>query len=205
MNRCLLVIPLKPFAQAKSRLAAALNPNEREQLARALFIRSEQFFASAFAAMPRLVVTAEREAAALCSAGTHILYEEHAEGLNRAAERARDFARTQGYRQILLASADIALWRQTEVLELLQAGKTHDLAIARAHDGGSNALLLRLPASGFAFAYGAQSAAAHQQAAQQAGFTCCLLDLPLLSRDLDLPSDLLLWQAKQKTAQEVLP
>jgi len=201
MNRCLLVIPLKPFALAKSRLAGALNPNEREQLARALFLRSEQFFASAFAAMPRLVVTAEPEIAELCSPGTQILREAQPQGLNQAAERARDFAQIQGFSQMLIASADIALWRRSEVAALLQAGKTHDLAIARAHDGGSNALLLRLPADGFVFAYGEHSARAHQQSAQQARLSCSVLDLPLLSRDLDLPSDLLLWQAKQKRSQ----
>jgi len=204
MNHCLLVIPLKPFTLAKSRLAGALNPHERKQLARALFMRSEQFFASAFAAMPRLVVTAEREAAALCSPGTQILHEAHAEGLDRAAEQARNFAYAQGCAQMLIASADIALWRQTEVLELLQAGERYDLVIARAHDGGSNALLLRLPASGFAFAYGEHSARAHQQLARQAGLSCCLLDLPLLSRDLDRPADLLLWQVKQNRSQVLL-
>jgi len=204
MNRCLLVIPLKPFALAKSRLAEALSPREREQLARALFLRSEQFFASAFAAMPRLVVTAELEIAERCSPSTQILREAQPQGLNPAAERARNFAQIQGFSQMLIASADIALWRRSEVDALLQAGKTHDLAIARAHDGGSNALLLRLPASGFAFAYGTHSAKAHQQSAQQAELSCTVLDLPLLSRDLDLPSDLLLWQAKHNRLQVLL-
>jgi len=204
MNRCLLVIPLKPFALAKSRLAEALSPTERQQLVRALFLRCEHFFASAFAAMPRLVVTAEPEIAALCSGATQILHEAQPQGLNAAAERVRHFASAQGYAQMLIISADIALWRQTEVTCLLQAGHTRDLVIARAHDGGSNALLLRLPARGFAFAYGEHSAKAHQIAARQAGLSCCLLDLPLLSRDLDRPADLLLWQAKQNRSQVLL-
>jgi len=205
MNRCLLVIPLKPFAQAKSRLAEALNPKERQQLARALFRRSEQFFANVFSDMPRLVVTAERGIVKECSPGTRILHEAHAEGLNQAASRAKNFAKAQGFTQMLIASADIALWRRSEVLELLQAGETRDVVIARAYDGGTNALLLRLPATGFAFAYGEQSANAHQRAAKQVGLSCRLLDLPMLARDLDLPTDLLLWQAKQQRTPKVQP
>jgi len=205
MKRCLLVIPLKPFALAKTRLAAALTPPERKQLARALFMRSEQFFARHFSAMPRLVVTAERQAAELCSPGTAILYEPDAGGLDRATEQARVLAQRQGFAQILIASADIALWLDSEVQALLQAGHTRDVVIARAHDGGSNALLLRLPGRGFAFTYGANSAKAHQQAARQAGLSCKTLDLPTLARDLDVPADLLLWQAKRSRACEVLP
>jgi len=197
MHSCLLVIALKPFSEAKSRLAAALDSRQREHLARALFVRTEQFFASAFAAMPRLVVTAEKQAAALLSEGTQLLYESHAEGLNAAAEKARLWALERRFRQLLLVAADVPLWRRSEVLELLQAARTHDLALARAHDGGSNALLLRLPATGFAFAYGEGSAAAHQHNAAKAGLSCQICDLPLLSRDLDVPDDLLLWQAKQ--------
>jgi len=204
MKGCLLVIPLKPFAQAKVRLSAALDSGERERFARALFLRTEQFFVRRFATLPRLVVTAQPRFATLCHTGTQILHEERICGLNAAAEQARTFACRQGFAQMLMVSADVALWREAEVEDLLHAGKQQDVVIARAHDGGSNALLLRLPAENFHFAYGAHSARAHQKNAGFAGLSCKTLDLPLLAHDLDTPADLLLWQVKQNRSQVLL-
>ena len=63
------------------------------------------------------------------------------------------------------------------------------IAIARAHDGGTNALGLR-PAAAIVPSFGVdQSARAHAALAEAAGLEVAVVDLPGLALDVDTPDD----------------
>ncbi len=195
-ERTLVVMPMKPFAVAKTRLSAALSPTQRERLVRALFFRTQRFFATQFRGFDRLVVTPCSGVRVACDrAGATCLLEPGLDGLNAAAQRARVWATEQKYARMLLIPGDVPVWIRAEVNQLLDAAQQHDVAIARARDGGTNAMLMRLP-SAMAFCYGLQSAKRHADAAVAAGQTTVTCRLPFLAHDLDVPSDCLVLTAE---------
>jgi 2-phospho-L-lactate guanylyltransferase len=191
-NRILVAMPMKPFIEAKSRLANTLPQPQRERLARSLFLSTQRFFASEFPQFDRLVVTSSSEVQGECwRVGARCLLESSVAGLNVAAARAVDWACMQGYDKLLLIPGDVPVWMRGEVRALFDAGREHDVVIARARDGGTNALLLRLPTP-FEFRYGPDSAAGHLHVAQTAGLSVITYQLPFLAHDIDVPADCLL-------------
>jgi 2-phospho-L-lactate/phosphoenolpyruvate guanylyltransferase len=188
-SRLLIAMPMKPFEQAKSRLAAVLPDDQRERLARALFLRTQRFFATHFSAFDRLVVSPSEEVRDMCTrVQAHCLLEPGLDGLNVAAARAIAWANLRGYDRVLLIPGDVPVWVRSEVNTLLHHGLQHQVVIAQARDGGTNALLLRLPTP-FACRYGHDSAAAHRQVAREAGLSAIVCKPPFLAHDLDVPAD----------------
>lgn len=189
--KTLVAVPMKDPHDAKTRLAAALPPAARVRLALHLFHRSQDFFARHFPAFDRLVVTPSAEVARHAEGcGAQVLKETAASGLDAAAGAALRWARAAGYERLLLVPADIPVWLAGEVESLLQAGGATDVVIARAHDGGTNALLVdlrRVPH--FEFRYGPDSARRHEQACLAAALRCVVAQLPFLGRDLDTADD----------------
>jgi len=191
-DRILVAMPMKPFIDAKSRLAAAIAQPQRERLVQALFLRTQRFFASQFPEFDRLVVTPSAEVQRACwRVGARCLLESGLAGLNTAAARAVDWACIQGYDKVLVVPGDVPVWMRGEVGALLDVGRAHDVVVARAHDGGTNAVLLRLPTA-FEFRYGPDSAAAHLRGAHRAGLSAVTCQLPFLAHDIDVPADCLL-------------
>jgi 2-phospho-L-lactate guanylyltransferase len=192
--KTLVAMPMKDLREAKTRLAAALSAAERAQLARDLFHRSQEFFARQFPEFTRLVVTPSEEIARLaCAGGAWVLKEGGAGGLNCAADSAFGWARDAGFDRLLLVPGDIPVWLVGEVAALLEEGRRASIAIARAHDGGTNALLIDLRrVSEFAFRYGVDSAARHRQWCRSRGVSHAVAHLPFLSRDVDTEEDYLL-------------
>ncbi|WP_326537924.1 2-phospho-L-lactate guanylyltransferase [Pseudorhodoferax sp.] len=196
-----VVIPMKPFALAKSRMAAAMTPPQRQRLVRALFLRTQRFFATQFPRMDRVVVTPCPAVQALCArVGATAILEPGLDGLDAAAARARGWATERGYGRMLLVPGDIPVWTRREVHALLAAGAAHEVVVARARDGGTNALLLALP-NRMPFRYGPQSAARHAQAAADAGHSVAVCRLPFLAHDLDVPGDCLVLSADRRLPQ----
>lgn len=191
-GRVLVAMPMKPFESAKTRLAPLLSAPQRERLVRALFFRTQRFFATRFGEFERLVVTpslavldASRRAGALG------LLEPGLEGLDAAAARACRWAAEHGYAKVLLIPGDIPVWICAEVQQLLAEGARHDVVVARARDGGTNALLVRVPTV-LRFSYGQNSSELHYLAARGAGLSAVVCRPPFLAHDLDVPADCLL-------------
>ncbi len=199
MTQALLVaLPMKAFDQAKSRLSPAIAPVQRQRLSRALFERTLAFFGHCFPGMDRLVVTPSPQvgdAARAC--GAAVAMEPAPQGLDAAAQRAIDYAAVHGYRQLLIVPGDIPVWLRTEVHALLALGARREVVIARARDGGTNALLLRLPAR-FRCAYGEDSARRHAHAARSAGLSVAVCQPPFMAHDIDRPQDCLLHRARSQ-------
>ncbi|MES2999638.1 MAG: 2-phospho-L-lactate guanylyltransferase [Pseudomonadota bacterium] len=191
--KTVVAIPMKDAAESKTRLAGAMSAVQRERMALALFRRAQTFFAVQFPGFERLVVTPSPRIAAMATdAGAVSLMEQGPCGLNHAAGCAFRWAREHGFDRLLVVPADIPVWLRAEVDELLEHGRTHPLVIARAHDGGTNALLIDLTqAVHFDFRYGPDSASRHGQAAADAALCSTTRTWPFLSHDIDTVDDCL--------------
>ncbi|MGM0981927.1 MAG: 2-phospho-L-lactate guanylyltransferase [Pseudomonadota bacterium] len=187
----LIVIPVKSFSLAKSRLDQRLSPDHRSALARRLCERTLRFFASRFPDHDRLVVTASPVITRLARHhGAMVLEESAAEGLSLAAQRAAEWASQRGYPAQLLIPADIVQLDEAEIHELLEAqSEEAGVVICPATDGGTNALLTS-PPDAMPFRFGPRSAEAHRETALRRGLSCQMLELPQLRFDLDTPADL---------------
>lgn len=192
MPRTAVAMPVKPFDRAKSRLAGVLSNHQRERCAQALFLRTQRFFAGNYPGFDRVVITASPRIQALSArVAASCVMEPAVEGVNKAATRAIDWASRHGYERLILIPGDVPVWVRSEVNLLLECAELHDVVVARAHDGGTNALVLSLPTP-FECRYGPNSAARHVEAGRSAGLTAALCRPAFLARDLDTPEDLLL-------------
>jgi 2-phospho-L-lactate guanylyltransferase len=177
-----VLVPVKRLNGAKSRLAAALTPEERAGLMLELV---HGVVAAALEADvgPVTLVTAE----SLSVPGASVW-----------DDRGREWndALTAAMREVVsepvatIVSADLPTLRAEEVIALVEATPERGLAIARASDAGTNAVSMRPPAAMVTCFGEPQSAALHAARAQAAGLTYEILDLPGLAFDLDRPEDL---------------
>jgi 2-phospho-L-lactate/phosphoenolpyruvate guanylyltransferase len=175
-----VLVPLKT-RDPKSRLAAALSADERAELMRTLLDR---------------VVGAVREAGVervtvvgADPVGGYEVWLDRGRAWNDAlaaasAELVRDSL-------VAFVSADLPFLRAEEVEELLAATPERGLAIARAQDGGTNAVSMRPPGLVRTRFGEAGSAAVHAAL----GVPAVVVDLPGLAFDVDTPSDLARMQA----------
>lgn len=187
----LIVIPVKAFGLAKSRLGNTLSPDHRSALAQRLCERTLRFLARRFPEHDRLVVTASPAIGRLAvNHGAMVLEEAAADGLSQAAGRAAEWARRRGYAAQLLIPADIVQLDEGEIRRLLEARNERAcVVICPASDGGTNALLTS-PPDALPFRFGPRSAEAHREAALRLGLSCQVLELTHLRFDLDTPADL---------------
>jgi 2-phospho-L-lactate guanylyltransferase len=194
------VVPLKELAQAKSRLAPALAPAERSALALAML----RHVLDVLGELTRHGVLrgvwlvsrdplAQREAA---RRGAWPLHDATGD-LNTALEQARAAAEAAGAAALLVVPADMPRLAPADVRGLLAAlGAAQALqrgpACVLAPDHalhGTNALALTLP-SPLPFCFGADSLAAHLNAARHLGVSAQIFASPTLARDIDTPADL---------------
>ncbi|MDR5903543.1 2-phospho-L-lactate guanylyltransferase [Halomonas icarae] len=187
----LIVIPIKAFDLAKTRLGERLSPDHRSRLAQRLCERTLSFLARHFPEHDRLVVTASASIGDLAMAhGAQVLEEPGVDGLSQAASRAAAWARRHGYESQLLIPADIVQLDEQEIRRLLASfSGGPGVVICQANDGGTNALLTA-PPDAMVFHFGLDSAAAHYAEARRRALPCRVLKLKNLSFDLDTPTDL---------------
>jgi 2-phospho-L-lactate/phosphoenolpyruvate guanylyltransferase len=184
-----ILIPLKPLAAAKQRLAAVLDADERRRLMTSML---EHVCAQALAARvgPVALATCEPDAPRLARLlGVDVVDDGGLpwnEGLRHAVGALP--AVPAG---VLYLAADLPLLRATEIAELVAAAPVPGVTIGRAHDGGTNALAV-WPADGLATAFGAPaSAAEHALRAERARLPVRTLDLPGIALDVDTPGDVM--------------
>ena len=182
-----ILIPLKPLAVAKQRLAPDLAPVERRRL---MISMLEHVCCQALAARVGPVALATSEPAAPLLAerlGVDVLSDAGLpwnEGLRHALRSA-----PAGLRGVLYLAGDLPLATAREIAELVRGKPDPGAVIGRSHDGGTNALAV-WPADAFTPAFGAPaSAQRHQQLAELAGLPAQVIDLPGIALDVDTPQD----------------
>jgi 2-phospho-L-lactate/phosphoenolpyruvate guanylyltransferase len=185
-----VLIPLKRLDAAKSRLAPALSVAERRRLMEAM-VGHVARTALADDAGRVVLVSSDPGAPELaerlgigCVSDAGLPWNP---GLAHARLRLPAPAGA-----VLYLAGDLPLLGVVDVAALLDAGHEGTAVIGRAHEGGTNALLVR-PAAAFEPAFGTrESAAVHAARAEVCGLDVVVLDLPGLARDIDTPADLAL-------------
>jgi 2-phospho-L-lactate/phosphoenolpyruvate guanylyltransferase len=94
-----------------------------------------------------------------------------------------------------IVAADLPLLTGDEVRALVMATPECGVAIARASDGGTNAVSMRPPGKVQTHFGEPDSAAVHEQAAWLVGADAHVLECPGLAFDVDTPEDLAKWRA----------
>lgn len=182
-----VLIPLKRLDSAKTRLAAALAPADRASLMRELL---DHVVGAVDEAGVKRITVVSGEPLALNGVPR---FDDRDLPWNEALAAAMREVVTEQVAAVV--SADLPLVSAEDVRALLFATPERGLAIARARDGGTNAVSMR-PAGAFATCFGVSaSAARHERIALEAGAEAHLLDLPGLAFDVDTPEDLAEWRS----------
>jgi 2-phospho-L-lactate guanylyltransferase len=185
-----IIIPVRPFAEGKTRLAGALSAAEREALNR-------RFFEHVFGVAIRVVWAEDchvisRSAAvleAVRAAGAQAIVET-GEDLNGALAQASAVMATLAEGPVMTLSCDLPFVTADDLAAMIAAGEDSDVVAACDTEGrGTNALLLRR-AGLIPYRYGADSIAAHRDEAERAGLRFAVIGRPGLSEDIDTPEQL---------------
>ncbi|QQS16752.1 MAG: 2-phospho-L-lactate guanylyltransferase [Neisseriales bacterium] len=192
MNHELIIaIPMKSPVLAKTRLAENLSVMQRQQLAIGLFEHTVAFFRQTYPEFPTIVVTASQQVAQIAtSLAAYVLDEKVENGLNNAANLAKNWAMQNKFQALLIVPADIPVLQKSEMDNLFQLSKRYAVVIVESVHGGTNALLISPPNS-LVFQYGKNSAKAHATLAKRTQLDYYQLQCRHLSRDIDTLPDLI--------------
>jgi 2-phospho-L-lactate guanylyltransferase len=175
-----VLVPVKAFRAAKSRLAPAVDPTTRACLARSM---AERVLAAA-APLPVAVVCDDPEVAEWAADRGALVLPAPGIGLNRAVASGRAALAARGFARVAVVHSDLPAARNLAGL-LGFEGLT---LVPDRHRVGTNVLCLpsALP---FPFSYGPGSFERHLAAARASGLPVRILEPLELTWDVDLPDD----------------
>lgn len=191
--RTIAILPMKRFADAKSRLSAGIGGGARQALAQAMF-------ADVLASLRRVdeldamcVVTSDHEVeAAVTGEPVTLLPDEEQAGQSAAALAGIRHALMAGYERVLLVPGDTPLLDPAAIGSLLTRSADEGMALVIVpdrHKTGTNALLITPPGV-FEPSFGPGSLDRHVRAAQDAGLAFRVDPVESLMLDVDTPEDL---------------
>jgi 2-phospho-L-lactate guanylyltransferase len=195
-----IVVLIKDFGTAKSRLSPAMRPDQRRALAEMTATRALD---AALAVAPTLAVCGSEEAADLArNRGAEVVVEQSPGGQNPAARRGLDEVVQRGAGSAVLLSSDLPLVDAGGLRRLLahtNVDGTMVVAAPAVGRQGTNALYLRPPGE-FDLHFGEASLPRFAAEAHRRGRSFVIHDDPSLALDLDEPSDLSAWRVLESTA-----
>ncbi|MGQ9549093.1 MAG: 2-phospho-L-lactate guanylyltransferase [Roseiflexus sp.] len=187
------IVPVKELRRAKQRLAQVLDTRERQALSLAML--DDVLVALSRSPVSRIVVIG-RDVEARHTAYAHgaAFVMDRSSTLNDALYQAA--ADIPDHAAMLVAPSDLPLLGTEDVIALTCiSGNDPGVAIAPAHDGGTNLLLVN-PVAGWTFLFGPDSLTHHIAEATRRQLPVHLLRLPHLERDIDDIDDLI-WLTQQ--------
>lgn len=192
-ERVCAILPLKPFDDAKERLATGLDPAARRVIARAMAT-------DVLAALPRcervseiVVVSAEPSAAELAGETASAVLRDERTGHSDAASIGVRWALEHDCDAVLMVPGDCPLIDPGEIDALIERAVRERLEVAVVPDRmgtGTNALLLS-PPEALVPSFGPGSRERHLRLASDAGRRAAAIEVPTLALDLDTADDLL--------------
>ena len=213
------IIPVKPFNEGKSRLAACISPQQRRALNRELLTRT--LAAINMAQIDAQIVVVSRDSNALTvaeQAGSHALTEESLpittptahrgpapEGLppsscsqsdtdsepqlNAALTQAALYAAARGATKVLVLPTDMPNLTAEDVRTVASPRGRAPQIIIAPSRDGGTNALLLQPAQAIPFAFGRDSFQRHRHLAAEAGIPVRVVESDSLLFDIDLPED----------------
>lgn len=190
--RTVAILPVKRFELAKQRLGAALEPEQRRRLARAMVGDVLLTLAAAERLAGTLVITNEADVARLAVAhGATVVADTAEQGQSAAAELGLARALADGYERALLVPGDCPALDPAELAELLAPEPRAPAVtiVPDRHGTGTNALLLN-PPDAMPPSFGPGSFARHLELARTSGAACSVARPASLLLDVDTAEDL---------------
>ena len=181
LGRAAVLVPVKSFRDAKVRLAPALSPERRAELARKM---ADQVVASA-GDLPVAVVCDDLEVAAWARAAGALVIWEPGRGLNGAVQEGVRRLGLLGVELVIVAAGDLPLARDLSWI----ADFPGITIIPDRHGDGSNVIAVP-PSAGFNFAYGPGSFSRHVGEAERTATPYRVVRDAPLAWDVDVPDDL---------------
>ena len=181
-----------PFStdRPKSRLSAALTPEERASFARAM-LRDVLDAVTAAGGTPRILATGPVETEPpypvvvddrpLTTAVNDVLG-------SRLSDDGETESPSDASEPVAIVMADLALATPEALGGLFEAGERADIAVAPGRGGGTNALVVDHPA--FRVDYHGASYLDHRRLADEIGASVRVVDSHRLASDVDEPADL---------------
>ena len=191
------VLPVKRFANAKTRVVETIGPPGRAALLRAMLDDVLVALDRAREIERVILVTGEgraekiaMERAKRTQTPLEVLRDPTDHGHSEAATLGIIRAKALGATCTALLPGDCPLLEPTELDDALSAFNEGTVGVAAdRHGTGTNGLFLS-PADAIGPAFGPGSRERHLDRAQRAGYAATLLDIPSLELDLDTPEDL---------------
>lgn len=186
-----VIIPVKPFADGKSRLKPILSDAVRYDLNRRMCGHVLSVAKSVLAASRIIVVSADSAALALAeSHGAIQVMESQSNGLNAALTLGAKTAIKRGAGSALILPTDLPALTGGDIAALRKELRNPPSAVIAPdrRNEGTNALLLS-PPDAFAFRFGANSFALHRQAAHGSAIDPAIIRRDGLAFDIDTPED----------------
>jgi 2-phospho-L-lactate guanylyltransferase len=185
-----VVIPFRGPEGAKTRLADAIPPGERQALARAMFQHVLGVACSAAGPNKVLVVTTSKITARLAkSSGASVLRDRGCD-LNQALCEARDVLRQKRAASMTIVAADLPLLKPDDIMELMDWAHPSRVMVAIDRKlKGTNGLTAPINRD-FTFRFGPDSALAHAREARSLNLAVRSLRQDRFAADVDTPADL---------------
>lgn len=185
------IVPVKPLRHGKSRLAGALNEDQRTELNKALLQHTLETLSDLKEVDGVLVVSRDPHALKVAQGlGARTVQENGQPQLNTALKRATVVAQVYATRGVLVLPADLPLISKGDILELIRRAREAPVVVIAPdrHRRGTNALLISPPGL-IEYDFGENSFQRHCELAENAGARLEIVDLPSLGLDLDVPED----------------
>ncbi len=176
-----MIVPVKSFDLAKSRLGGSLSDTQRADLAQSM----TRAVLAAATPLDRFVVCGSHDVASwVLSQGAGVVWLEPP-GLNRAVAFAVERLADDGYERVIISHGDLPLAR-----ELSWVADFNGVTIVPDRHGlGTN--VMSIPTGvGFRFSYGENSALAHRRESARLGLDLRVVADEELGWDIDQPQDL---------------
>jgi 2-phospho-L-lactate guanylyltransferase len=187
------VLPLKPFDDAKERLATGLDPGQRRLIAEAMARDVVATLGRCAGVDEVVVVSAEPKAATIAGEVASAVLPDQRTGHSDAAALGVAWAIEHGCDRVVLVPGDCPLLDATELDDLVDRCRDQRIELAVVPDrmgSGTNALVISPPAA-IRPAFGPGSRERHLALGLAAGLRTAEIDVPTLALDLDTAEDLL--------------
>jgi 2-phospho-L-lactate guanylyltransferase len=187
-----VIIPVKPLKLAKSRLAAVITPEQRQEFAQSLLRHTLEVVQSVPQVAGTLVISRDTKVLSIARDNkAYTVMESGAPELNAALMRATQVIAGWHAEAVLILPSDLPLLASEDVSGIIELGKGYNSIVIATdqHEDGTNAMMIRPPGM-FPYAYGTGSYQRHIQLAKQAGASVKFYHSERLLLDVDLPEDL---------------
>ena len=187
-----VIVPVKSFSEAKSRLAEILTLSQRIELSRSLLQNTIKVLQEVTIPIRNLVVSRDPEAITMADkAGFFSINENRHSNLNSAIRLAASVPELDYSTGVLILPADLPLITHTDIEGIINESSESPVVVIVPDrwKKGTNCLLVN-PADLIPFSFGDRSFIQHKHLARAAGVKIKVIQNAHMAIDLDTPEDL---------------